>query len=120
MRSPRPAPLPDAAEHRTLKLRDEVHRHAGPVYRSVDCAKQNPLGSGIPWMTSELAQIFAFSQHSARQTRRADGCDCVFVKPYKGHVWTAPWQGLSDVFLQHWSGAVTCPACWCGKCGRWP
>jgi hypothetical protein len=25
-----------------------------------------------------------------------------------GHVWTAPWQGLSDV-LQHWSGAVTCP-----------
>src|SRR6516165_7808962 len=33
-----------------------------------------------------------------------------------GHVWTAPWQELSDV-LQHWSGAVTCPACWCG---RWP
>jgi hypothetical protein len=27
-----------------------------------------------------------------------------------GHVWTAPWQALSDV-LQHWSGAVTCPAC---------
>jgi hypothetical protein len=27
-----------------------------------------------------------------------------------GHVWTAPWQELSDV-LQHWSGAVTCPAC---------
>ena len=50
MRSPRPAPLPDAAEHRTLKLRDEVHRHAGPVYRSVDCAKQNPLGPGISWM----------------------------------------------------------------------
>jgi membrane-associated phospholipid phosphatase len=24
------------------------------------------------------------------------------------HVWTAPWQELSDV-LQHWSGAVTCP-----------
>jgi predicted HTH transcriptional regulator len=23
-------------------------------------------------------------------------------------------------FLQHWSGAVTCPACWCGKRGRWP
>jgi len=23
-------------------------------------------------------------------------------------------------FLQHWSGAVTCPACWCGRCGRWP
>jgi len=22
--------------------------------------------------------------------------------------------------LQHWSGAVTCPACWCGRCGRWP
>ena len=36
-----------------------------------------------------------------------------------GHVWTAPWQELSDV-LQHWSGAVTCPACWCGGCGRWP
>ena len=31
-----------------------------------------------------------------------------------GHVWTAPWQELSDV-LQHWSGAVTCPACFCGK-----
>ena len=30
-----------------------------------------------------------------------------------GHVWTAPWQELSDV-LQHWSGAVTCPACLCG------
>jgi hypothetical protein len=27
-----------------------------------------------------------------------------------GHVWTAPWQELSDA-LQHWSGAVTCPAC---------
>src|ERR1700735_1599917 len=27
-----------------------------------------------------------------------------------GHVWTAPWQELSDG-LQHWSGAVTCPAC---------
>src|SRR5262245_30529059 len=27
-----------------------------------------------------------------------------------GHVWTAPWQEDSDV-LQHWSGAVTCPAC---------
>jgi hypothetical protein len=26
------------------------------------------------------------------------------------HVWTAPWQELSDG-LQHWSGAVTCPAC---------
>ena len=25
-----------------------------------------------------------------------------------GHVWTAPWQELSDV-LRHWSGAVTCP-----------
>src|SRR5689334_20461104 len=36
-----------------------------------------------------------------------------------GHVWTAPWQELSDV-LQHWSGAVTCPACLCGGCGRWP
>ena len=24
-------------------------------------------------------------------------------------VWTSPWQELSDV-LQHWSGAVTCPA----------
>ena len=33
-------------------------------------------------------------------------------------MWTAPWQELSDV-LQHWSGAVTCPACWCGICGRW-
>jgi len=36
-----------------------------------------------------------------------------------GHVWTAPWQELSDG-LQHWSGAVTCPACWCGRYGRWP
>src|SRR5262245_37350839 len=36
-----------------------------------------------------------------------------------GRVWTAPWQELSDV-LQHWSGAVTCPACWCGRYGRWP
>jgi len=26
------------------------------------------------------------------------------------HVWTARWQELSYV-LQHWSGAVTCPAC---------
>jgi hypothetical protein len=31
-----------------------------------------------------------------------------------GHVWTAPpWQELSD-WLQHWSGAVMCPACLCG------
>ena len=31
-----------------------------------------------------------------------------------GHVWTAPpWQELSDL-LQHWSGAVMCPACLCG------
>jgi len=36
-----------------------------------------------------------------------------------GHVWTAPWQELSDG-LQHWSGAVTCPACDCGRSGRWP
>jgi hypothetical protein len=36
-----------------------------------------------------------------------------------GHVWTAPWQELSDV-LQHWSGAVTCPACWCGKVAAGP
>jgi len=29
-------------------------------------------------------------------------------------VWTAPpWQELSDL-LQHWSGAVMCPACLCG------
>jgi hypothetical protein len=28
----------------------------------------------------------------------------------QGHVWTAPWQELSD-FLQYWSDAVTCPAC---------
>src|SRR5271167_2724889 len=34
-----------------------------------------------------------------------------------GHVWTAPWQELSDV-LQYWSGAVTCPACFCGRI--WP
>ena len=28
-----------------------------------------------------------------------------------GHVWTAPpWQELSEL-LQHWSGAVMCPAC---------
>src|SRR5215467_9529255 len=31
-----------------------------------------------------------------------------------GHVWTAPpWQELSEL-LQHWSGAVICPACLCG------
>ncbi len=30
----------------------------------------------------------------------------------RGHVWTAPWQELSDI-LQHWSGAVMCPACLC-------
>jgi hypothetical protein len=39
---------------------------------------------------------------------------CCGAKPIAtaalGHVWTAPWQELSDV-LQHWSGAVTCPAC---------
>ena len=33
---------------------------------------------------------------------------------YLGHVWTAPpWQELSEL-LQHWSGAVMCPACLCG------
>jgi len=35
-----------------------------------------------------------------------------------GLVWPAPWQELSDV-LQHWSGAVTCPACWWGRYGGW-
>jgi hypothetical protein len=31
-----------------------------------------------------------------------------------GHVWMAPpWQELSEL-LQHWSGAVMCPACLCG------
>ena len=30
-----------------------------------------------------------------------------------GHVWTAPWQELSEL-LQHWSGAVMCAACLCG------
>ena len=30
-----------------------------------------------------------------------------------GHVWTAPWQELSDVSAAL-VGAVTCPACWCG------
>jgi hypothetical protein len=34
--------------------------------------------------------------------------------PIFGHVWTAPpWQELSEL-LQHWSGAVMCPACLCG------
>jgi len=30
---------------------------------------------------------------------------------------------LASAFLtlvQHWSGAVTCPACWCGWYDRWP
>src|SRR5262249_41976237 len=36
-----------------------------------------------------------------------------------GHVWTAPWQEFLTL-LQHWSGAVTCPACLCGGFGRWP
>src|SRR5436305_12652612 len=32
-----------------------------------------------------------------------------------GHVWTAPpWRELSEL-LQHWSGAVMCPACLCGR-----
>src|SRR6516225_1270947 len=32
-----------------------------------------------------------------------------------GHVWTPPpWQELSEL-LQHWSGAVMCPACLCGR-----
>src|SRR5438067_13406504 len=32
-----------------------------------------------------------------------------------GHVWTAPpWQELSEL-LQHWSGAIMCPACLCGR-----
>src|SRR6516165_4385510 len=35
--------------------------------------------------------------------------------PALDHVWTAPpWQELSDL-LQHWSGAVMCPACLCGR-----
>jgi len=29
---------------------------------------------------------------------------------FGSRVWTASWQELSDG-LQHWSGAVTCPAC---------
>ena len=36
-----------------------------------------------------------------------------------GHVWTAPAsQGFCGVRRR--SGAVMCPACWCGACDRWP
>jgi len=41
------------------------------------------------------------------------------ITPSLGHVWTAPWQGLSD-------GAAALVGCghvsglWCGGCGRWP
>src|SRR5262252_11075333 len=35
--------------------------------------------------------------------------------------WTAPdWQELFGTLMQHWSGAVMCPACLCGADGRWP
>jgi len=51
-----------------------------------------------------------------RQVSRSICCDPMSAL---GHVWTAPWQELSDG-LQHWSGAVTCPAYWCGRYGRWP
>jgi len=30
-----------------------------------------------------------------------------------------PGKSFFDVGAD-WSGAVTCPACWCGGCGRWP
>jgi hypothetical protein len=48
------------------------------------------------------------------ETRRlSEHCDyrlaTEIAMPALGHVWTAPWQELSDG-LQHWSGAVTCPA----------
>jgi hypothetical protein len=39
--------------------------------------------------------------------------------PIRVHVWTASWQELSDV-LQHWSGAVTCPACYCAGVAAGP
>jgi hypothetical protein len=33
------------------------------------------------------------------------------ITPSLGHVWTAPdWQELFTL-MQHWSGAVMCPAC---------
>jgi hypothetical protein len=59
--------------------------------------------------------------------RQTDAARLRFLRPrfFKqslsalGHVWTAPWQELSDV-AQHWSGAVMCPACLCGGLGRWP
>src|SRR5947199_5667631 len=40
---------------------------------------------------------------------------CIRGMSALGHVWTAPpWQELSEL-LQHWSGAVMCPACLCGR-----
>jgi hypothetical protein len=45
------------------------------------------------------------AQRHTRRRELLEHCDSAL-----GHVWTAPWQELSDG-LQHWSGAVTCPAC---------
>jgi len=44
-------------------------------------------------------------------------------RPQRCPLWVTCGRRLGKnflTFLQHWSGAVTCPACWCGWYGRWP
>ena len=53
-------------------------------------------------------------QVSPRTIERYAEIAAEYLAPALGHVWTAPpWQELSDL-LQHWSGAVMCPACLAG------
>jgi len=45
------------------------------------------------------------------------------IEPETPLLWVTCGRRLGKNFLtvlQHWSGAVTCPACLCGRYGRWP
>src|SRR6516162_4871109 len=70
------------------------------------------IGFGITAIGEQADNLEAHRRTAAYQDRPRHGSFFSFFK--MGHVWTAPpWQELSDL-LQHWSGAVMCPACLCG------
>ena len=61
-----------------------------------------------------LRRLYAASARVRKEPRHIDG-NVAYGSRVDG--------ALARAFLtllQHWSGAVTCPACLCGGCGRWP
>jgi hypothetical protein len=78
--------------HRPAQLAQRLKRRQ----RGVKTDRDGSLCTGLPHVGQE------FKLRIAGATAK--------MRPHAlGHVWTALWQELSDA-LQHWSGAVTCPA----------